>query len=161
MVANFTAFTYTNDLFCRYIGTITGISDLDPVRWPNSHWRSVKVSKFILSHVALYRIYSEIFWELILLCNYMPVLLLFESFFFWQLYTCSSVDYAQGETYSWQSCVHIWWMHFFKTILIVLHILYCVLCFPHKTIRCLAVCLNAGCMTVLVGPLVELVNYVK
>ncbi|KAJ9565809.1 hypothetical protein OSB04_001775 [Centaurea solstitialis] len=25
-----------------YMGTITGISDLDP-RWPNSHWRSVKV----------------------------------------------------------------------------------------------------------------------
>ncbi|ONK67334.1 uncharacterized protein A4U43_C06F19070 [Asparagus officinalis] len=27
----------------RYMGTIAGISDLDPVRWPNSHWRSVKV----------------------------------------------------------------------------------------------------------------------
>ncbi|KAL6522979.1 ADP-ribosylation factor, Arf Arf6 [Orobanche hederae] len=27
----------------RYMGTITGISDLDHVRWPNSHWRSVKV----------------------------------------------------------------------------------------------------------------------
>ncbi|CAA3010497.1 auxin response factor 6-like isoform X2 [Olea europaea subsp. europaea] len=27
----------------RYMGTITGIGDLDPVRWPNSHWRSVKV----------------------------------------------------------------------------------------------------------------------
>ncbi|XP_011038345.1 PREDICTED: auxin response factor 8-like [Populus euphratica] len=27
----------------RYMGTITGTSDLDPVRWPNSHWRSVKV----------------------------------------------------------------------------------------------------------------------
>ncbi|XP_075086780.1 auxin response factor 6 isoform X1 [Nicotiana tabacum] len=26
----------------RYMGTITGIGDLDPVRWPNSHWRSVK-----------------------------------------------------------------------------------------------------------------------
>jgi hypothetical protein len=25
------------------MGTITGISDLDAVRWPNSHWRSVKV----------------------------------------------------------------------------------------------------------------------
>ena len=25
------------------MGTITGISDLDPARWPNSHWRSVKV----------------------------------------------------------------------------------------------------------------------
>lgn len=30
-------------LLARYMGTITGISDLDPVRWPNSHWRSVKV----------------------------------------------------------------------------------------------------------------------
>nr|CBA12001.1 putative auxin response factor 8 [Illicium parviflorum] len=27
----------------RYMGRITGISDLDPVRWSNSHWRSVKV----------------------------------------------------------------------------------------------------------------------
>ncbi|XVF25415.1 hypothetical protein REPUB_Repub13aG0210500 [Reevesia pubescens] len=27
----------------RYMGTITGISDLDSVRWANSHWRSVKV----------------------------------------------------------------------------------------------------------------------
>ncbi|KAK1308407.1 Auxin response factor 6 [Acorus calamus] len=27
----------------RYMGTITGINDLDSVRWPNSHWRSVKV----------------------------------------------------------------------------------------------------------------------
>ncbi|KAJ3679367.1 hypothetical protein LUZ60_017378 [Juncus effusus] len=27
----------------RYMGTITGICDLDPARWPNSHWRSVKV----------------------------------------------------------------------------------------------------------------------
>uniref|UniRef100_A0A5B7A1Y1 Auxin response factor n=1 Tax=Davidia involucrata TaxID=16924 RepID=A0A5B7A1Y1_DAVIN len=27
----------------RYMGTITGIGDLDPVRWLNSHWRSVKV----------------------------------------------------------------------------------------------------------------------
>ncbi|KAL3616861.1 ADP-ribosylation factor, Arf Arf6 [Castilleja foliolosa] len=27
----------------RYMGTITGISDMDTVRWPSSHWRSVKV----------------------------------------------------------------------------------------------------------------------
>ncbi|XP_010540603.1 PREDICTED: auxin response factor 6-like isoform X2 [Tarenaya hassleriana] len=27
----------------RYMGTIMGINDLDPVRWPHSHWRSVKV----------------------------------------------------------------------------------------------------------------------
>lgn len=30
-------------LHCRYMGTITGMDDLDPVRWPNSHWRSLKV----------------------------------------------------------------------------------------------------------------------
>lgn len=28
----------------RYMGTITGISDLDSARWSNSHWRSVKVN---------------------------------------------------------------------------------------------------------------------
>ncbi|KAF5736356.1 Auxin response factor 6 isoform 1 [Tripterygium wilfordii] len=27
----------------RYMGTVTGIGDLDPTRWPSSHWRSVKV----------------------------------------------------------------------------------------------------------------------
>lgn len=27
----------------RYMGTIIGICDLDPVRWPNSYWRSIKV----------------------------------------------------------------------------------------------------------------------
>ncbi|KAJ4879995.1 Auxin response factor 6 [Raphanus sativus] len=27
----------------RYMGTITGICDLNPARWSNSHWRSVKV----------------------------------------------------------------------------------------------------------------------
>ncbi|KAL0325844.1 UNVERIFIED_CONTAM: Auxin response factor 5 [Sesamum radiatum] len=27
----------------RYMGTITGISDLDPLRWPNSKWRSLQV----------------------------------------------------------------------------------------------------------------------
>ncbi|CAM6045332.1 unnamed protein product [Sphagnum compactum] len=27
----------------RYAGTITGIGDVDPVRWPNSYWRSLKV----------------------------------------------------------------------------------------------------------------------
>jgi hypothetical protein len=25
------------------MGTITGIGDIDPMRWPNSHWRSLKV----------------------------------------------------------------------------------------------------------------------
>ena len=28
----------------RYMGTITGISDLDPVRWKNSQWRNLQVS---------------------------------------------------------------------------------------------------------------------
>ncbi|KAK4390770.1 Auxin response factor 5 [Sesamum angolense] len=27
----------------RYMGTISGISDLDPLRWPNSKWRSLQV----------------------------------------------------------------------------------------------------------------------
>lgn len=27
----------------RYMGTITGLGDIDPVRWPKSHWRSLKV----------------------------------------------------------------------------------------------------------------------
>ena len=39
-------------LLSRYMGTITGISDLDPVRWPNSHWRSVKVCHDCLIHIA-------------------------------------------------------------------------------------------------------------
>jgi hypothetical protein len=33
--------------FCsRYAGTITGIGDVDPVRWPNSYWRSLKVQAY-------------------------------------------------------------------------------------------------------------------
>uniref|UniRef100_A0A0D9X9V6 Auxin response factor n=1 Tax=Leersia perrieri TaxID=77586 RepID=A0A0D9X9V6_9ORYZ len=28
----------------RYMGTITGISDLDPVRWKTSHWRNLQVA---------------------------------------------------------------------------------------------------------------------
>jgi len=31
---------------CRYMGTITEVSDADPVRWPSSYWRSVKVRGF-------------------------------------------------------------------------------------------------------------------
>lgn len=27
----------------RYMGTITGISDLDPVRWKKSQWRNLQV----------------------------------------------------------------------------------------------------------------------
>lgn len=27
----------------RYMGTVTGISDLDPVRWKNSQWRNLQV----------------------------------------------------------------------------------------------------------------------
>lgn len=30
---------------CRYMGTITGISDLDPVRWKNSQWRNLQVGQ--------------------------------------------------------------------------------------------------------------------
>lgn len=38
------SWTSKSCIFSSYMGTITGISDLDPARWPNSHWRSVKVS---------------------------------------------------------------------------------------------------------------------
>lgn len=27
----------------RYMGTVTGISDLDPLRWKNSQWRNLQV----------------------------------------------------------------------------------------------------------------------
>lgn len=27
----------------RYMGTVTGITDLDPVRWKNSQWRNLQV----------------------------------------------------------------------------------------------------------------------
>lgn len=33
---------------CRYMGTIVGISDLDPLRWPSSKWRNLQVSTGIL-----------------------------------------------------------------------------------------------------------------
>ena len=35
----------------RYMGTITGIGDLDPIRWKNSHWRNLQVcySSFFFS----------------------------------------------------------------------------------------------------------------
>jgi hypothetical protein len=36
------------------MGTITTISDLDSVRWPNSHWRSVKVYHDFRIHVLLF-----------------------------------------------------------------------------------------------------------
>lgn len=32
----------------RYMGTITGISDLDPVRWKNSHWRNLQVASHMI-----------------------------------------------------------------------------------------------------------------
>ena len=35
-----------SSVYCRYMGTITGTGDLDPIRWPNSHWRSLKVPLF-------------------------------------------------------------------------------------------------------------------
>lgn len=41
------------------MGTITGIGDLDPARWPNSHWRSVKVNHLkslyqVLNHISIF-----------------------------------------------------------------------------------------------------------
>jgi zona occludens toxin (predicted ATPase) len=35
-------------MFCRYMGTITGISDLDPVRWKNSQWRNLQVGFLVV-----------------------------------------------------------------------------------------------------------------
>ena len=29
---------------CRYMGTIVGINDCDPLRWPNSKWRNLQVT---------------------------------------------------------------------------------------------------------------------
>ena len=52
------------------MGTITGISDLDPVRWPNSHWRSVKVKHILLS--TCMQFYILIFFDNISnLCKYL------------------------------------------------------------------------------------------
>ncbi|RWR84629.1 AUX/IAA protein [Cinnamomum micranthum f. kanehirae] len=43
----------------RYMGTITGISDLDQVHWPNSHWRSVKAEKTMASCCTFLARFSE------------------------------------------------------------------------------------------------------
>lgn len=34
----------------RYMGTTTGVSDLDPIRWKGSQWRNLQV----LSHVGIF-----------------------------------------------------------------------------------------------------------
>jgi len=43
VISGISSLIRSNTFNSRYMGTITGISDLDSVRWPNSHWRSVKV----------------------------------------------------------------------------------------------------------------------
>ena len=43
----------------RYMGTITGISDLDPVRWKNSQWRNLQV------FFGDYDIHEYICWPLL------------------------------------------------------------------------------------------------
>lgn len=57
------------------MGTITGIADLDPVRWPKSHWRSLKVCDrlcyLIISKIILIAEYNL----QLLRCNFV-----FESF---------------------------------------------------------------------------------
>lgn len=35
----------------RYMGTIVGISDLDPLRWPGSKWRCLQVIKISILNV--------------------------------------------------------------------------------------------------------------
>lgn len=44
---------YETCIIFRYMGTITGIADLDPVRWPNSHWRSVKVCEAYMHKLVI------------------------------------------------------------------------------------------------------------
>jgi auxin response factor len=41
----------------RYMGTITGISDLDPLRWKNSQWRNLQVF-FSIYKLAFNRIHG-------------------------------------------------------------------------------------------------------
>lgn len=58
------------------MGTITGLSDLDPVRWPNSHWRSVKV-KHLWKQFDKYYISQMLLWHfdmfvIILSCGLKP-----------------------------------------------------------------------------------------
>jgi hypothetical protein len=43
VIGGISSLTRSNTFSSRYMGTITGIGDIDSVRWPNSHWRSVKV----------------------------------------------------------------------------------------------------------------------
>lgn len=62
-------------LFFRYMGTITGISELDPVRWPNSHWRSVKVIEAsswnaYIHHCSLYPFFECVTILCIYACAY-------------------------------------------------------------------------------------------
>lgn len=51
------------------MGTITGMGDMDPVRWPNSQWRSVKVklsksySLFIIYHFHM-TVHELVFFRL-------------------------------------------------------------------------------------------------
>ena len=52
-------FAHSSIFLSRYMGTITGISDLDPVRWSNSHWRSVKVS---WEHLVMWKPITMKFW---------------------------------------------------------------------------------------------------
>ncbi|KAG6492486.1 hypothetical protein ZIOFF_047449 [Zingiber officinale] len=46
----------------RYMGTVTGISDLDPVRWPNSYWCSVKAYILKFSDFPLQQTY-HVGWD--------------------------------------------------------------------------------------------------
>lgn len=60
----------------RYMGTITGIGDIDPLRWPNSHWCSLKVhvraafgsNEFAICDSSL--IYTVCEYFLMRICSY-------------------------------------------------------------------------------------------
>ena len=43
LIASQNMLTGSNFCICRYTRTIVGIGDVDPMRWPNSKWRSFKV----------------------------------------------------------------------------------------------------------------------
>jgi hypothetical protein len=70
-----TIFFFFFFFFFRYMGTITGISDLDSVRWPNSNWRSVKVLELFSWHACIHH-YNVAFlvlciWRERILCGFL------------------------------------------------------------------------------------------
>jgi len=61
------------NLYYRHMGTITGISDLDAVRWKNSQWRNLQV-KIVASFLFIYsnhaKFTSEVHYNLNTPCSF-------------------------------------------------------------------------------------------